>query len=160
MARRQTVTVRGQGGVDTSDFRATAKVLRTAAPDVNKKLRKGLREAGLVVAEEAKKIASEHSKTIAGTVKVRVASTTVAVVAGGKTPLAALYELGNTGNHARSATAGGGGTFRHPVFGNMDNWVSQKSYPFLAPAAVKSGPVVERLVLRELDEVIRHITFE
>lgn len=27
-----------------------------------------------------------------------------------------------------------GGTFRHPVFGNKDRWVSQPTRPFIAPA--------------------------
>jgi hypothetical protein len=154
----RTVTARRTGvGVDTTDFRLVAKALRRAAPDLAKGLRADLRVAGLEVAAKAKAIAEENSEKIAGTIKVRVASTTVAVVAGGEgVPEAALFELGNTGGR-RSAAASGRGTFRHPVFGNRDVWVNQDMHPFLAPAAASEMPRFEANVSRTLDRVTRTI---
>jgi hypothetical protein len=152
MARAEMVPG-GGFGIDTSDFRAVAKALRAAAPQTAKALRKNLRTAGLGVAAEARKKAGEHSKSIPPTVKVRVASTTVSIVAGGQNaPLAALYEIGNKGRNP--------GDFRHPVFGNRNVWVTQKGYPFLRPAALAARAELEVAVVAALDEAVRIIQFD
>ena len=159
MANR-TVTVRTGGiGVDTRDFRNVANALRRAAPQTYKALRSDLREAGMIVAEEAKSIAGEFSEKIPPTVKVRVASTTVSVVAGGKNaPTAGLFELGNTGS-SKSAAASRRGQFRHPVFGNKEVWVDQDMHPFLTPAAERTAPRFTAKLVETLDEVTHTITF-
>lgn len=157
---RRTVTARGTGGIDTSEFKAAVKALRRAQPQLAKELRKELREAGLIVAEEAKKIIEPHSKKIPRTIKVRVSGASVAVVAGGpNAPTAALFELGNTGGKG-SASASRNGVFRHPVFGNREQWVNQPMHPFLAPAALANLPRVDEHVGRALDTVTRTIIFE
>ena len=159
MAKRQTVTVRGVGGTDARDFRAVAKALRMAAPQAARELKKDLRAAGMIVANRAKEIAAEHSQKIPPTIKVRVASTTVAVVAGGKdAPQAGLFELGNTGG-SKSAAASRRGEFRHPVFGNREVWVKQEMHPFLTPAAAEVGPEFEAEFEKTLNEVTRTIVF-
>lgn len=160
MARSQTVTVRtGGSGIDTSDFRAVAKALRQAQPELARELRKSLRKAGEIVAVEARSLAEKDSKSIPPTIKVRVASATVSVVAGGKdAPVAGLFELGNTGG-SKSASASRKGVFRHPVFGNRDVWVNQPMHRFLAPAAASRAMQVERAVLGALDQATRTIVF-
>lgn len=124
-------------------------------PEVNRQMRRRLREGGLVVAAEAKAIAAQSSRSIPPTIKVRTARATVAVIAGGQdAPVAGLFELGNTGGR-KSAAASRSGKFRHPVFGNPDVWVEQDMHRFLGPAAVASSPVVDRLVGEALDLVTK-----
>ncbi len=159
---RQTVTVlTGGTGIDTSDFRAAAKALRHADRGLAKDLREELRKAGMIVADEAKALVAPYSKSIGPTIKVRVASTTVAVVAGGaEAPLAGLFELGNTGNRRKSAAASQRGVFRHPVFGNRGVWVDQRMHRYLAPAAKSQQPRVEERVVAALDKATRIIVFD
>jgi len=119
---------------------------------VHEGLSKDLSAAGEIVAAEARKISSEHSQTIPPSIKVRRRVATVAVQAGNAdVPLAVLYEKGNKGSNPSSTT------FRHPVFGNKNNWVTENRYPFLRPAAEKTMPEVEALVLKELDAAIDEI---
>ena len=160
MARNQTVTVRtGGSGIDTRDFRNVVKVLRKASPQSARELRKNLRSAGVIVAAKAKEIAGEHSEKIPPTIKVRVSSTTVAVVAGGKdAPTAGLFELGNTGG-SKSAAASRRGEFRHPVFGHREVWVKQEMHPFLAPAAESTAPEFTAKVEETLDGLAKLIVF-
>lgn len=49
--------------------------------------------------------------------------------------------------HARPLeNLGRSGSFRHPVFGDMDVWVSQPAHPFFFPAVKSSGGKVRSLV--------------
>lgn len=149
-----TVIVKSGGiGIDTTDFRVVAKALRLAGGQTAKNLRRGLRAAGEIVATEARAISSANSKKIPPTIKVRVTSTTVSVVAGGNgVPEAGLFEMGNAG---RSAS----GTFRHPVFGDKEVWVDQPMHPFLKPAAANKENELETAVVAVLDDAVKTITF-
>lgn len=157
----KTVTVRtGGAGIDTRDFHDLAKALRKAAPQTNRALKRRLRRGGEIVAIEARSIASEHSTSIPPTIKVRTLGATVAVIAGGSgVPIAALMELGNTGD-AKSATASRSGKFRHPVYGNREVWVDQPMHRYLAPAAELHMVEVEREVVGALEEAAQTIVFE
>jgi hypothetical protein len=73
--------------------------------------------------------------------------------------LAGLYELGNKGG-SKSASATSRGVFRHPVFGDRDNWVEQPRYAYLAPAGEKNRPAIEAAVGAALDEVTSIIVLE
>lgn len=73
--------------------------------------------------------------------------------------IAGLYELGNKGG-SKSASATSRGVFRHPVFGDRDNWVEQPRYAYLAPAGEKNRPAIEAAVSGALDKVTRIIVFE
>lgn len=111
----------------------------------------------MVVALEAKAIASEHSKSIPPSIKVRTSGATVAIIAGGRgVPLASLYESGNAGG-IKSRSALWTGRFRHPVFGNRDVWVWQDLHHYLAPAAAARAVEVERDVVAALDEAVKTI---
>jgi|GEM_PF-1125144 len=150
--RNSTVTVRGTGGIDTRDFRQVARSLYKARGKMGKDLRKRLRNAGEIMAVEARSIASEHSETIPPTAKVRVAGATVAVVAGGKgVAIAGLFELGNTGA-SKAATASRGGHFRHPVFGDRTQWVSQEMHRYMAPAYDATRGRVHLEILKTVHE--------
>ena len=69
----------------------------------------------------------------------------VSVTAGGKrAPEAVVLEHG-----------GVEGTFRHPVFGNRDVWVSQKARPFLAPAFKEGEELAVAAADRALQKILR-----
>lgn len=160
MARNTTVTERSGKALNTTAYHDAAKALRLGAKHLNRELRKQLRAGGEIMAIEARKIAGEHSEKIPPTIKVRVAGATVAVVAGGaKAPVAGLFELGNKGK-GKSQAASRRGTFRHPVFGNRENWVNQEMHPFLRPAAETTLPEAQEKILQALDEVKKIVATE
>ena len=148
------ITERSGGvGIDTSAFKLLAKDLRKANVLASRNLRAGLRGVGEVVAVEARSRAAQYSSTIPPTIKVRVAGTTVSVQAGSAdVPIAALFELGNTGGR-KSAAASVRGSFRHPVFGH-DVWVEQPMHPFLRPAELATMPEIRRTMTRTLTEAL------
>lgn len=102
---------------------------------MNKDLAKGLladmKEACKPILDSAVSNAS-FSKKIPGTIRLVATggsrgSATISIRAGGaKAPNAAPLE--NKGNS---------GQFRHPVFGNKNNWVSQEAHPYMYPAISK-----------------------
>lgn len=152
MATKTVTVLTGGSGIDTTEFKDAVKALRKAEPILQRELRRELRAAGMIVAVEARAIASKSSKTIPPTIKVRTAGATVAIIAGGAdAPVAALFELGNTGDR-RSSEAAGSGTFRHPVFGR-DAWVEQDMHRFLAPAALANLKRVDARIFAALDAV-------
>jgi hypothetical protein len=145
------VTLRSGFTIDTRDFRAFARDLRRSEPVLAKGLKVKLRAAGQIVAEKARGIASESSKTIPPSIRVRVSGATVSVVAGGNgIPLAGLFELGNADG------AGAPETFKHPIFGR---WVTGKGYqpmhPFLLPALADSHAAADEAILSALDDAIQ-----
>jgi hypothetical protein len=152
-----TVTVRGTGGIDARDFKAVAKALKKAQPLMRTELLRNLKAAGEIVAADARVIAAEHSTTVTPTIKTQVRGVGVSVVAGGgEVAIAGLFELGNKGK-GKSQSASRSGRFRHPVFGNRSNWVSQPMHPFLAPAGEKNRAKTDAAVLAALDEVTRAV---
>jgi hypothetical protein len=149
---RKSVVVAGASGIDTSDFKAAAKALRNADKVLNREIRNELRKAGLVVAASAKVIAGKHSRTIPPSIRIRTSAAGVAVVAGGdQAPVALPFELGNVGSR-RSSSAGEGGVFRHPVFGDKNVWAQQAMHPFLAPAVIANLAKIDGHVLAALDK--------
>lgn len=151
----------GGFGVDTSDFRVVATALRRAGGETPKRLRTGLRTAGEIVATEARAIVGAYSESVPPTIKVRVTSTTVSVVAGGNgVPMGGLLEEGNAaGSHT-------GPTFKHPVFAPKDShgdqsvkWVDQPMHPYLLPAAARKEPEFEVAITACLDEAVKTIVF-
>jgi hypothetical protein len=144
MARPELVrTGQGIDMVGLAPFRrALAKASKMAARD----LREEMRAAGEIVAKQARDNAGQHSTSIPPTIKTQVRSLTVSVVAGKGVPLAALYEKGN-------ADGGTPGQFRHPIWGNRENWAVQTGYPFLKPAVDAKMPEVEAGVMKVADEI-------
>lgn len=139
---RQPVTVlsRGKEGLDLKEFHQLTRDLKGFKPD--KQVKKALRLAGQVIAEDAKSNAAEHSESIPPSVKSRIRGTSISVVAGGDgVPLGGLFELGNRGK-GKSQAAARSGKFRHPVFGT-DVWVEQDMHPYLLPAALHNARRIE-----------------
>ncbi|MGH2875000.1 MAG: hypothetical protein ACRDNS_02165 [Trebonia sp.] len=167
----------------SSDLRMFIASVREVGATAPATLRRELRSAASMVAAEARRISSEHSTTIPATIRTSVQPSRgrAAVLAGGKgathglarrmftagygtaraerayagmqreaagNVIAGLYEYGNKdrGPHAT--------TFRHPTFGDREDWQEQPRYPFLQPAAqhkaaewvAQTSAVVERWV--------------
>lgn len=125
---------------DGTGIEEVIRGLHEAADRVEAETMRTVLEIGEELAETAKGIASEHSSSIPGTIRVVPIPHGVAVRAGSASvPLAALYDLGNQGRGKRKIP-----TFNHPVYarGPRKQWTwasrkygnAQKRYPFLAPA--------------------------
>lgn len=158
MANTVNVLSRGREGVDIRQLRALTKSLRGFKPD--KELHKALRVAGQLIADDAKAIAAEHSKSIPPTIRVRVSKTKISVVAGGgENAIAGLLELGNKGR-GKSQAAARSGRFRHPVWGNRDNWVDQPMHAYLLPAARRNERGIEALEGKAVAAAFKEQGFE
>lgn len=156
--RASGVMVRGGGGIDAREFKGLARALKLAQPVARTALLRDLKAIGEKVAKDAEIIVSQYSSTIPPTIKTQVRGESVRVRAGGgDVAIAGLFELGNTGGK-KSAKAAEGGLFRHPVFGNMDNWVDQEMHPFLVPALEKNRTVILEMTLAAMDTAIKVIT--
>jgi len=132
--------------IDTKGLQKLAADCKAAEPGLQKEFYAGLAAGAEPVVAQAKQNA-QFSKRIPGTIKARRRGVRVRVEAGGDdAPHAAALE--NNGQ---------AGSFRHPVFGNYDNWVSQPAHPFLTPAAEESADDVERLVLRAVDITVARL---
>lgn len=147
-----TRNVYGVVRIDTSAFRRFGAALRKAATGFDTSLSGRLHAAGEIVAEEARSRASAWSTSIPPTIKVeKNGRRSVSVVAGGAgTPLAGLFELGNTGRH-------GYGTFRHPIYGRrttVGGWTNQAMHPFLGPALQARQVEASAAVFKALDDAI------
>ncbi|MGC1185111.1 MAG: hypothetical protein WBA31_08185 [Candidatus Dormiibacterota bacterium] len=139
-------TIRGTGGVtvDLEDFHLLARDLRRASADLNKEVRVALRAVGGIVAEDAKEKAAFSDKIPSG-IRVRLSGMGIAVET--TTILGGLMEAGNQGQK-------GGDQFRHPVFGNMVNWVKQPMHPYLVPALRDKAEEVEEAVANVVGMVL------
>lgn len=139
---------------DADPAEQIAEDLRKLPAETRKALRPQVREAGEVVAADARRRAG-WSTRIPGTIRVRTSlredRVGVQVMAGG--PLAP---------HARpyENVASRGNTFRHPLFGDRSVWVSQEERPFLFPAAQAGEAQSLALVRTALDTVAVSLGFD
>ena len=107
--------------------------LRRAANTFRLETDEALLAIGAELVTAAKAIAEGHSSKVASTIHMKLVPGMVVITVGDdKTPVAALWELGNVGTHDSGRVQGV--TFRHPVFGNREVWVSQRRFPMLRPA--------------------------
>jgi hypothetical protein len=130
-----------------------ARDMRALPEETRKAVRPKIRKAGEIVAGDAKQRA-DWSSRIPGTVRVRTSFQAdrekVQVVAGGAgAPHARPYE----------GIATQGDSFRHPVHGNREVWVSQDKRPFIFPAAEAKGEEVTGLIRAALDDAAQGIGF-
>lgn len=115
------------GSLDPVSWRNLQRDLKRLEPEVRKELNASFR--GLVgdIVSDAQSRASWSSR-IPGAIGASVTTTRVGVkVNRRKAPHARSYE--GRGRFGRPQ-----GSFRHPVFGNRDVWVTETTRPFLAPA--------------------------
>lgn len=130
--------------VDTSGLQKLARDLRRAAPELLKETQTAMKKAGTIAEVEARLRANYSSSRIGATVRTKARGLNVILYAGGaRAPHAAAFEHN-----------GVPGSFRHPVFGNRENWVSQQAHPYLLPAAIATQPETERAMLAAVDAVL------
>lgn len=132
--------------IDTSSFTKFARDLKEASPELRSALRIELKAAGELVAEEARALAGFSSR-IPGAIKVSAAGNAIKV-----------YVLAKKAPNAKPLEHGGkGGTFRHPVFGDRDVWVSQQARPFLWPALMANKGRAVEAAKRAVDRALRKV---
>ncbi|MEU8264480.1 hypothetical protein AB0C02_28140 [Micromonospora sp. NPDC048999] len=129
--------------------------LRAIPRDVRKDLRPALKATGDRVAQDARARASWSSR-IPGAIGVRVLY--------GAKPGVVVRVNRKRAPHARpyegiSARMGSAATFRHPFFGNRDRWYSQKTRPFLEPAAKAHGAEVREDIKQVVEQAARRHGF-
>jgi hypothetical protein len=125
-------------GVEYTSVRDFARGLGKIPAETRKELRPALRAGGQHIVDEMRSRAS-YSSRIPGAIRMTVS---FAAKGGGirfkvlasRAPHARVLERGNFGGRASS--------FRHPVFGDRDAWVTQPTRPFFFPALRDSrGPL-------------------
>lgn len=110
------------------DILAAARDLENEAPATLEVIGKGIEERARENAIAA------GSRSIPGTIRGHlVGRLSYSVQAGDQnTPIAILWERGNKGSRVADET------FRHPVFGDREDWVDQPRHPFLRPALAQN----------------------
>lgn len=132
--------------IDTSSFAKFAKDLKRVDEKLAKDLNRNLRAAGELVAAKARANASWSSR-IPQSIKVRRSSNAIKVLS-----------LRAQAPEARPLEHGGQpGTFRHPVFGDREVWVSQPARPFLHPALIETGPAAVLAAKKAVESALREV---
>ncbi len=126
---------------DGSDLEHLARDIRSVAQNVRRETDRTVHLIGGEIAASAHTIASQHSPTVAATIKLKLVPGAAIISSGNEqTPIAALWETGNKGSKVTATT------FRHPVFGRRDNWVEQPRHPSLRPAlALNRRQITKRM---------------
>jgi hypothetical protein len=80
---------------------------------------------------------------------------------GGRSPGVLVVARQSIAPHARAyeGMSGRGDTFRHPVMGDRDVWVSQAVRPFLAPAVDATREDVADDLVKAVDDTVRKAGF-
>ena len=114
--------------VDAEDFRNFQRTLKKVNATISKELNKELRRVlNSTIIPAARSNASWSSRIPAAIRPTVGASKIGARVAANRAPHGRAYEGLAKGLRSNSS-------FRHPVFGNRNVWVEQRTRPFLAPA--------------------------
>jgi hypothetical protein len=114
-------------------------------------LRRGVKKAGERVRVAVRDRAATFSRQIPPKVKTKVSlgrSAGVRIIVDDPSG-----EAGALNNRDRS------GTFRHPVFGDRNNWVSQAAHPFFVTAAQPAAVQAVGDIRHVMDDVARKLGF-
>jgi hypothetical protein len=139
--------------VEYDSVRSAIRGLGRATPELKRQLRPRLRSAGESIRQDMRARAS-YSTRIPGAIGMR---TSFSAKGGGvsfrvsvkKAPHSRVMERGNLkGRH---------GTFRHPVFGDRQTWVSQPTRPYFYPALVAGRPAMERNITDAVRASLREV---
>jgi hypothetical protein len=138
--------------VDSHDLAKLFADAKAAEGTLQVELRRGIKAAAKPITDGIK--AAAPSARIAGAVKTtasfaRKGATVKVVVDSKKAPHAAPIN-----NHDHS------GTFRHPVFGNTNNWVNQAADPFFLAGARSGEAAADRQMQQVMDDVARKLGFK
>jgi hypothetical protein len=138
--------------VNSQDLADLFKAAKAAEGKIQVELRRGIKTAAKPIVDGVKAEASFSSR-IPGAVKVKAGfaskGATVTVIADPKAaPEAAPLNNGDRG-----------GNFRHPVYGNRENWVSQPAHPFFVTGAKHGAPAAEQAMLKVMDDIAHQLGF-
>lgn len=140
--------------VDADDFRNFQRTLKQlGGPEMTKALNKELRGVlNTTIVPDARRNAGWSSR-IPGAIKPQVTSTKLAVrVASKQAPHGRPFEGLQQGLRANA-------WFRHPVFGNREVWVNQRTRPFLAPAFDDNADKATKAAEQAVDAAARAAGF-
>lgn len=134
----------------SEDVRKLVNDLRKISGQVSRELGKEFKRAAGPVADQARANASWSSR-IPGAISTGVSQSrrfpgAQIKVAKGGAPHARLYEFGS-GRRSQS--------FRHPVYGNRENWVEEPTRPFIRPAIRAKGEGFIKACDRAVDTAAR-----
>ena len=124
-----------------------------AAPGIMQvRLRRGVKRAGDRVRNAVRDRAGTFSRDIPAKVKTKASfaarSAGVSIIVDDPTG-----EAGALNNRDRA------GMFRHPVYGNRDNWVSQAAHPFFTTAANPAALAAVDEIKQVMDDVAHELGF-
>lgn len=127
-----------------NELRRAAADLRGFSTQVRREIRPAVKRAGEPMVAAARANAS-WSTRIPKAIKMRTLKSGIEIrVSRKQAPHARPYE-----------GIAGGSTFRHPVYGNRNRWVTQATRPFLEPAVKQHMPKVRRELAAMLDDAAR-----
>lgn len=136
--------------IDLSSFRKCADDFRRAEPALAMKLRSNLKAVGELVAADARQRAGFSSR-IPSRIRTR----------GSRSGGIRIYVLPIAGKHKGEERAyehkGRAGQFRHPVFGNKQNWVGQQARPFLRPALEAKKAIAVAAAKNAVESALREV---
>jgi len=157
------MTIRLQGGNDLR--RISGELRRMDDREVTKRFRKELRAAAapLVprVRSSIRSIPSGRGYTPDGLRGSLARATRLEVKTTGKQAGVAIRVDGRKmPSHMRSlpSMVEGKKRWRHPVYGNRENWVTQTPHPYFYSVLRTAGPASRRAVSRVLDGITRDIS--
>lgn len=126
--------------VEYASVRLLAQQMHQVPMELRRELRPKLRAAGEQIRQEMQSTAAGFSTRIPGAIRMTTGF-------GSKTGGVRIFVDAGRAPHARPLeNMGQAGTFRHPVFGDRDNWVEQQAHPFFFPVVKRSGEKVRSLV--------------
>ncbi len=139
----------GRAGMSGQDaLRRLAADIGDVPSDLQRLLRLQLVKAAQPIAADARSRAS-WSTRIPRSIGIRTSFT-------GARPGLYIRARASIAPHARPfENLGDEGTFRHPVFGDRDRWVTQRARPFLFPAARAGAAGVEAAAGAAVDAALR-----
>lgn len=140
--------------VDADDFRNFQRTLKQLDQTVSRELNRELRRVLNATIVPAARANASWSSRIPGAIKPTVGTTKIgARVASKQAPHGRAFEGLAKGLRSRSS-------FRHPVFGNRNVWVSQATRPFLAPAFDTHAAAATKAAEQAIDSAARAAGFK
>ncbi len=126
---------------------ALAQDLYRMGPEIRKQLKQNLLQIGAPLLADARRRAGFSSRIPAAITVKPVASDTAGTVG-----LVLRVSVGEGTPHARPYEGGGnGGTFKHPLFGDREVWVTQASRPYAWPSVMAHRDDAERAAARAVE---------
>lgn len=140
-------------GIKYEGVRELAQAFGRVPITLRRELRPELRKAGQTLLDDMHARAS-YSSRIPGATRMTVRFTAKGGgiffrVNAAKAPHARPLERGNRGR--------GGASFRHPVFGDRDDWVNQPTRPFFFPAVQEGAAEVRDGIADAVRKSLREV---